>query len=138
MDYPKTIVIIDEDKEDLEIFCDAVHEINPEIQCIEIAEGNKALKTLSSDPVKPEYIFVDLHMTLVNGWKWLSQLKKNESLRNIPVIIYSGSRSLNDISEAKKEGATFYLPKQIRVSDLKKMLSGLFQNKQNKFLIASS
>jgi CheY-like chemotaxis protein len=137
MKYPETIMIIDEDREDTEIFCDAVHELNPQIQCIEVPEGIKALKTLSKDPVKPEFIFVDLNMTLINGRKWLSQVKKTEGLQDIPVVIYSASKSQMDIQDARNKGATFYLPKQSRVSELKKMLSKLFLKKQTNFLIGS-
>jgi len=138
MKYPETIMIIDEDREDTEIFCDAVHEISPEIQCIEVREGVNALKTLSKDPVKPEYIFVDLNMTLINGRKWLSQVKKIVELRDIPVIIYSASKSPLDIQDARIKGAAYYLPKQYRVSELKKMLSRLFKKKQTNFLIGAS
>jgi len=135
MTQPETIMIIDEDKEDTEIFCDALHEIDGSIECVQMKDGIKALKLLSADPVKPAYIFVDLNMTLINGKKWLAQIKKMEDLKNIPVIIYSGSRSPADVRDAREKGASFYLPKPIRVSVLKQLLTAVLEKKQQDFYI---
>jgi len=135
MAHPSNIMIIDEDKEDVEIFCDALHEIDGSIECIQMKDGIKALKLLSADPVKPEYIFVDLNMTQISGKKWLTDIKKNEALKNIPVIIYSGSRDPSDVEEARKKGASFYLPKPFRVSILKQLLRAVFDHRQEDFYV---
>jgi len=134
MDYPRTIMIIDEDSEDTEIFCDVIHEIHDTIQCIRMKDGVKALKTLMSNPVKPEFIFVDLYMTMINGKEWLMEIKKMDDLKNIPVIIYSGSKSSLDIDDARKLGAAFYLIKPPRMSELKNSLTTVFENRQEEFL----
>jgi DNA-binding NtrC family response regulator len=134
MDYPHTIMIIDEDSEDTEIFCDVIHEIDDTIQCIRIKDGVKALKNLLSDAVKPEFIFVDLNMTLINGKDWLTEIKKMEDLKDIPVIIYSGSKSSLDINDARKLGAAFYLIKPLRMSELKNSLTTVFEHRQEEFL----
>ena len=135
MVHPSNIMIIDEDKEDVEIFCDALHEIDVSIECIQMKDGIKALKLLSADPVKPEYIFVDLNMTQISGKKWLTDIKKNEALKNIPVIIYSGSRDPSDVEEARKKGASFYLPKPFRISVLKQLLTAVFEHRQKDFYV---
>ena len=135
MAHPMNIMIIDEDKEDMEIFCDALHDIDGSIECIQMKDGIKALKLLSADPVKPDYIFVDLNMTLINGKKWLSEIKRIEALRNIPIIIYSGSRNPSDVEEAREKGAAFYLPKPVRVSELKNLLTAVFEKKQEDFYV---
>ena len=135
MAHPSNIMIIDEDKEDVEIFCDALHEIDGSIECIQMKDGIIALKLLSADPVKPEYIFVDLNMTQISGKKWLTDIKKNEALKNIPVIIYSGSRDPSDVEEARIKGASFYLPKPFRVSILKQLLRAVFDHRQEDFYV---
>ena len=135
MAHPSNIMIIDEDKEDVEIFCDALHEINGSIECVQMKDGVKALKLLSADPVKPEYIFVDLNMRQINGKKWLTDIKRNETLKNIPVVIYSGSRDPADVEEAREKGASFYLPKPVRLSVLKKLLTAVFEHKQKDFYV---
>ena len=134
MNYPRTIMIIDEDSEDTEIFCDAIHEIDDTIQCVRAKDGVKALKTLTSDPVKPEFIFVDLNMTVISGKDWLKEIKKMDNLKKIPVIIYSGSKSSLDIDDARKLGAAFYLIKPLHMSELKNSLTTVFENRQEEFL----
>ena len=70
-------------------FCEAVKEINIEVECIVAINGEDALHKLKNDlRHMPEYIFVDLNMPRMNGVNCLTELKKDPQLKNIPVIIY--------------------------------------------------
>jgi len=58
----KTLLLIDYDPDDIEMFCDAVQEIDEKNNCLCASNGREALEILNSCLQKPDYIFLDLNM----------------------------------------------------------------------------
>jgi len=114
-----SILLVDDDVEDQEIFLDAIKEVDPFIHCACAADGEAALKLLNSDAiVKPDLLFIDLNMPKQNGKQLLMELKKSDTLKDIAVIMYSTFFGENDIKEITKLGAVHYLVKATRFNDL--------------------
>jgi CheY-like chemotaxis protein len=120
------ILIVDDDAEDLELFVQAVSEIDNAINCIEAYNGLEALKVLKRNSWLPDYIFLDINMPLMNGKKCLEEIKKNDSYKNIPVIIYSTTTDKRQIEECKKMGADFLTKPdtfEVLINSLKRILN---------------
>lgn len=114
-------MIVDDDTDDCEFFCEAVAECDSNAECLVAHNGEEALKTLNNSVTQlPELIFLDLNMPRMDGKTCLAELKKSDTLKNIPVIIYSTSSSQNDKEETQKLGASHFLTKP---SDYKKLCS---------------
>src|SRR5205823_14762105 len=56
-------------------------------------DGRDALDYLERHP-PPELILLDLRMPHMNGWKFRLQLERSRLLSGIPIVLLSGSRSL--------------------------------------------
>ncbi len=113
-------MIVDDDADDCEFFCEAVTEINSSNECLMAQDGKDALKTLRSGIKQlPDFIFLDLNMPLMNGKSCLKELKNDVKLKNIPVIIYSTSSHPKDIEETHELGATHFLVKPSSFQKLK-------------------
>jgi CheY-like chemotaxis protein len=112
-----TILNVDDDLEDIEIFCDAVREIDPSIICLVAKSAEEALQILNSDIELPEYIFLDINMPKVDGNTCLRDIKKDSRLSKIPVIMYSTYSRKADI-ETYKSLDTRFLVKQNSYNDL--------------------
>lgn len=112
-----TILNVDDDLEDIEIFCDAVREIDPSIICLVAKSAEEALQILNSDIELPEYIFLDINMPKVDGNSCLRDIKKDSRLSKIPVIMYSTYSRKADIETYKSLGTRF-LVKQNSYNDL--------------------
>lgn len=124
MSNSKVILIIDDDPDDTELFCDAVKEVDESIKCIFVNNAQDAFKLLSAkDSSMPDYIFLDLNIPGINGKQLLRQIKKTEELRDIPVIIYTTSKLPEDIEETKRLGAIYFLTKPSKLSTLKKTIA---------------
>jgi CheY-like chemotaxis protein len=112
MDKNRKILIIDDDEDDRELFCDALHDVRDDIACLGFPGGESALKYLRSgknDP--PDYIFLDLNMPGMNGQDCLEEIKKIPKLKGIPVIIYSTAKQQENIEMMKRSGAACFLVK---------------------------
>jgi len=60
---------------------------------------------------KPDIVLLDLMMPEKNGFEVLEEIKKEESSKNIPVIILSNLGQDSDIKKGKELGAIDYLIK---------------------------
>jgi CheY-like chemotaxis protein len=102
-----TILNVDDDFEDSEIFCEAVSAIDPAIICLVARSADEALTILNSDIELPAYIFLDINMPKVDGNTCLHEIKKDARLMNIPVIMYSTHHPKTDLQVYKDLNAGF-------------------------------
>jgi CheY-like chemotaxis protein len=61
----------------------------------------------------PRLIISDIAMPGLNGLSLLKQLKNNPATRDIPLILLTSSRDMNDVQEGLSSGAEAYLVKPI-------------------------
>lgn len=126
----KTILIIDDDADEIYLFCHAVSEIDKTIHCISARTGEEAFELLRKKLLrKPDYIFLDLNMPRMNGKQCLKLLKKDPAFSQIPVIIYSTSKLPEDYEETKAFGAVHFLTKPNKLSDLEKAITYVLEEK---------
>ncbi|HTB52194.1 MAG TPA: response regulator [Ferruginibacter sp.] len=123
----RILFLVDDDKDDQEIFVDALKNVDNYIHCITALNGLEALQKLKFELISlPDFIFLDLNMPLMGGRECLIEIKKDSNLRHIPVVIYSTSASKKDIQEALQLGAIFLQkPNKFNelVQDLLKIIS---------------
>jgi CheY-like chemotaxis protein len=124
--YPLTILLVDDDEDDKELFCEAIAEIDSSINCLKANTGLEALELLKELDPYPSFIFLDLNMPYLNGFQCLQRLKSCKTTVNIPVVIYTTSKLEDDITEAKRLGACYFLTKPTNFPELKEELIKIF------------
>lgn len=67
---------------------------------------------------RPHIIFLDLNLPRIPGSGFLKQLRTEESLNDIPVVILSGSDFEGDVVAAREQGAVHYLVKPLNYEKL--------------------
>lgn len=110
MNRPVTCFIIDDDREDQEIFEIAVGEIDDSIRCVSAIDGEDALQKLKED-FTPDFIFLDLNMPRMGGKETLKQIRMLPNLRHVPIIAYTTSSEARDIEDMRKFGADHFITK---------------------------
>ena len=104
--------IVDDDVDDRNLFIEAVKEVDATIECITANNGEQALPLLADPGTSlPDFIFLDLRMPRIDGKKCLIELKKNEKLKHIPVVIFTTSRDVEESKELKEIGAFHFISK---------------------------
>ena len=89
-------------------------------QCWEAGNGKEAMDVLSQNWV--DVIISDINMPEVNGLELLDQLKKNEILKEIPVIMITTEGSADSMKEAFDRGAKGFIKKPFLPEDIRKIL----------------
>jgi CheY-like chemotaxis protein len=107
----KSLLLIDDDKDDQYIFKDAVRAIDSRLVVDTAPNGKVALEMLNSTLTYPYLTFLDLNMPVMDGYEFLRHVRKSETLKKLPVGIVSTSSSLADMKTTKMLGARFFLTK---------------------------
>jgi CheY-like chemotaxis protein len=106
------ILIVDDDEDDRFLLTEALNEVRSDVDCFTTGNGEEALRLLRLRACpKPEIIFLDLNMPRINGMQCLRELKRDEQLQNIPVVVYTTSKSPTDLEQTLKTGAYYFLTK---------------------------
>ena len=104
--------IVEDDVDDRNLFIEAVREVDASIECISANNGEQALTLLNdTENSLPDFIFLDLRMPRIDGKKCLIEIKKNERLKHIPVVIFTTSRDVEESKELKEIGAFHFISK---------------------------
>jgi DNA-binding NtrC family response regulator len=127
---PINCFLIDDDKEDQEIFCMALEGVKEHVNCIFAINAEEAFKMLENELFIPDYIFIDMNMPRINGNDILKKIKAVKRLDNVPVFLYSTYANPETISKSKQMGAAGFIIKPPRVSELTETLKFIFHEKE--------
>jgi len=92
-------------------------------QALDYIEGKSPYKNRQEFPL-PDLILLDLKMPCLDGFevlKWL-RTQTQDDIAATPVIIISSSDSQEDVKEAYKLGANFYLTKPLKCEAFKERI----------------
>ena len=76
---------------------------------LECENGQEALDLLEHQTVN--LVLLDIHMPVLDGYKTLEAIKKNEKLASIPVIMITAVDKIESIATCIEIGAIDYMPK---------------------------
>jgi len=73
------------------------------------SDGEEALTKIADE--KPDIILLDLVMPKKNGFEVLKEVKSDDALKNIPVLVLTNLGQDTDVAECKRLGAEDYILK---------------------------
>jgi CheY-like chemotaxis protein len=122
----KQVLLIDDDRDDAELFKEALAEVNSAITFEYFDDAKMGLCTLLEKHIDlPDVIFLDINMPIVSGWECLAQFKKTEHLKDIRVIMFTTSSQDRERNIAKELGADGFITKPSEYKALKELLSSV-------------
>ncbi|MBT1699546.1 response regulator [Fulvivirgaceae bacterium PWU4] len=127
-----TILFIDDDPDDRELFCEAAAYLNETelisishntINCLTATNGSVAIKLIQNLETPPALIFMDINMPIMGGEECLQLLKSSERYSGIPVIMLSTTCTEEQVRALKSMGAVDCIVKPTSFNALVKALS---------------
>jgi CheY-like chemotaxis protein len=119
------ILLIDDNPDDFEATSRALkknHLSNPIHWCASGQDAKDFLFRLgpyeNQITATPVIIFLDLNMPGLEGRKLLREIKANEALSQIPVVVLTTSDDMNDVSACYRLGASSYIQKPLNFDSL--------------------
>jgi DNA-binding response OmpR family regulator len=121
-----TILLIDNDRNQHELFREVIRRINPSYKCVKALSTETAMELLLEDDcVLPDLIFLDLKFRATDGKQMLREIKDSAALREIPVCIYTESTLESDREATRELGAIGYIIKDANLTSLAASITAL-------------
>ena len=111
---PIHILIVEDNPGDARLAEEALTEGKISNKISVVQDGVEAISFLrDEDNPRPDLIFLDLNLPIMNGKEVLAVIKKDPVLKRIPVIILTTSDADDDISSTYELQANCYITKPV-------------------------
>jgi two-component system, response regulator len=122
-----TILVADDDEDDRELIGQALEAAGLAGELKFVHDGQEAIDYLrregayareSSDTPRPWLILLDLNMPRKDGREVLAEIRADETLRGIPVVILTTSKDKVDVRSSYALGANSFITKPISQTEM--------------------
>jgi two-component system response regulator len=124
------ILLVEDDPGDVELTREGLAAGKLFVNLHTVDDGIKALRYLRHeepyvDAVRPDIILLDLNLPRMDGRETLKEIKADERLRSIPVIVLTTSEADIDILKCYDLGASCYIAKPVGFEAFLKVVRSL-------------
>ena len=119
----KTILVVDDEPAIVKVVSFRLKKAGYNV--VSAADGQEGLDLIGK--IKPDLILLDLRLPVLDGFQVCQKVKADESLKSIPIIIFTASSTGENIDSRYKEvGADDYLIKpfepEVLLEKIRKLL----------------
>jgi DNA-binding response OmpR family regulator len=114
------ILMVEDDPKDVELTLTALEDYNLANEVVVVRDGEEALNYLNCrneyaerSSGNPAVMLLDLKLPKVDGLEVLRQVKSNDALSLIPVVVLTSSREEKDLIASYKLGVNAYVVKPV-------------------------
>ncbi len=124
------ILLVEDDAGDVELTREGFAAGKMFVNLHTVDDGIKALRFLRheepyANAVRPDIILLDLNMPRMDGRETLKEIKTDECLRSIPIVVLTTSESNADIFKSYDLGANCYISKPVGFDEFLKVVQSL-------------
>jgi len=120
MNNLKRILLVEDDPKDVELTMTGLAEYNLANEVVVARDGEEALEYLcrrgkyqDRPNGNPAVTLLDLKLPKLNGFEVLENIRSNENLKMIPVVVLTSSNEERDLVRSYKLGVNAYVTKPV-------------------------
>lgn len=110
-----SVLIVEDDPDILSSLAEVIRDEGYEVQTA--ANGYQALATMAMN--QPDLIFLDLMMPVMDGWKFMEEMRHRFPTLDIPVVLVSAIHGLTE--EARRLGVQYFLEKPFELEEVARL-----------------
>lgn len=127
---PIEILLVEDNPGDVRLTMEALKEDKLHNRLHVVGDGIEALAWLRqegpyADSPRPDIILLDLNLPKKDGREVLSEVKADEELRRIPVVVLTTSRAEEDVLRAYNYNANCYITKPVDLEQFIKVVKSI-------------
>jgi CheY-like chemotaxis protein len=106
----RTVLCVDDDPDDQIRVLETIKDIDPSLRVASALNGVDALRFLREQKARGEFpclVILDINMPVMDGKQTLVNIKKEEGLEQVPVVLFTTSSAALDKKFAEQYGAKF-------------------------------
>jgi two-component system cell cycle response regulator len=108
------VLLVDDNEQNLELLLAYLEELGCELRTA--ADGLEALEDLAKK--RPDLVLLDVMMPRMSGFQVCSKIKKDATLKDIPVVMVTALNEVADVERAVESGADDFLTKPVNRLEL--------------------
>jgi CheY-like chemotaxis protein len=121
------VLLVEDNPGDADLTCDALEKGDLVLRTSVVVDGAEALaflqrRTPYANASTPDLILLDLNLPKLDGRQVLREIRRDDELRHIPVVILTSSDAEKDIVESYRLGANCYITKPVDLTDFQSIL----------------
>ena len=108
------IFLIEDNQGDIKLITSQLKNLIPNCNIVIAHDGERALELLMGEyrtKRLPDLIIMDLNLPKVTGHEILMEIKREQRLRSVPVVIFSSSASPKDVASVYENHGNCYIVK---------------------------
>jgi len=127
---PIEVLLVDDDPGDVDLTQEVLELAKVRLSLNTVEDGVQALEYLRQegeyhDVTRPDLILLDLNMPRKDGRETLDEIKTDENLKGIPVVILTTSNSDKDIAKTYTSGASCYITKPVGLEQFQQVVEAI-------------
>lgn len=115
------ILLADDDTDEMYLFNEALEHAQLDIRLSKAHDGNQLLQFLSNRPL-PDIVFMDINMPYKDGVEALTEIRSRPEFDELPLVIYSTTKSWSSIDACYAKGANLFIIKPNNFDGMVKVL----------------
>ena len=120
------LLLADDDSDDCLFFEEAFTELAPGSTILVKKDGEEVLNYLfHPQSILPDIIFLDLNMPFIDGVKCLEEIRHNNKMNDIFIVMNTTTASHKDIDRSYEKGANLFLIKPNSFMELKRSIEAI-------------
>jgi chemotaxis family two-component system response regulator Rcp1 len=131
---PANVLLIEDNEDDIELTMESLRESKIRMEISVARDGVSALSYLRregeyANRIRPDLILLDLNLPLMDGREVLKEIRDDQNLTEIPVVILTTSEDEGDILKAYKLHANCYITKPVdfmRFTEIVRQIEGFW------------
>ena len=125
---PIEILLVEDNPADVRLTVEALKEARVRNRLRVARDGIEAMAMLRSDSApRPDLILLDLNLPRKDGREVLQEIKQDETLRHIPVVILTTSQAEQDILQCYRLRANAFVTKPVEIDQFFQVVRSMEQ-----------
>jgi len=117
---PARVLLVEDNEADVRLTREALREAGEDVRLSAVGDGEQALAYLRreagfAEAPRPDLVLLDLNLPRKNGLEVLDELRADERLAAIPVIVLTSSAARADVEAAYTRGANAFVVKPLEL-----------------------
>ena len=130
MDNVVNILLVEDNPADARLIEEVFKDTNVNNKIYVVKDGVEAMNFLNkeneySEAPRPEMILLDLNLPRKDGREVLKEVKKNEELKSIPIVILTTSSAKEDVIKTYSNHANCYITKPVDFDQFLRVITAI-------------
>ena len=122
----RRILVVEDNRDNMTLITDILEASDYIV--ITADDGQEGVSLAVSE--QPNLILMDLSLPIMDGWTATREIKRNDAIKNIPIIALTAHAMSGDREQALSAGCDDYITKPINVPELLMKITKLLAAKQ--------